>query len=216
MVLIGDIEYKVVVISLRDSERRKTLQERLKKGGIDEYEVIDAQIPHPSNDEFIEQLAHGKFWRNDARLKNLSKMASRKACYISHVSNVLYEFGELPLLILEDDIVFKSSLVDIPPIPEECDVGFLDGTHIEIKESGAIVEDYSCGWKLIDTNKFRVWCLGCYIVPNPKKIYETIVNENPRVIDKMFIDLFQKEGKSYVYLPIVCKQDRETFESNIK
>ena len=104
MVLIGDIEYKVVVISLRDSERRKTLQERLKKGGIDEYEVIDAQIPHPSNDEFIEQLAHGKFWRNDARLKNLSKMASRKACYISHVSNVLYEFGELPLLILEDDI----------------------------------------------------------------------------------------------------------------
>ena len=106
---------KVYIISLKDSPRRLDLKERLAKGGITDYEIVDAQLPHPSNTSFIKSLTGGKDWTKDPRLKNETKNESRKACYISHVSQVLVEAnfaGEKEILVCEDDIVFKDNIFE--------------------------------------------------------------------------------------------------------
>lgn len=205
--------YKVVVVSLVSSKRRDCLKERLALGGIREYEIIDALEPSPLLDDRLQALT-GSEWTNDPRLKNMDKNEARKACYLSHVQKVLGKYDE-PLIVLEDDIVFKSPLTDLPPLPEDASIGFLDGTKIEKFKGYDFCESYSCGWLPISTSQFRVWCSGCYICPDPKRLYNTIISQTPKVYDKLLIDCFQRDAKSYVYLPIIAKQDRRSFKSTI-
>lgn len=206
-------DYKVVVISLRNSKRRDSLKERLAEGGITDYEVIDAREVLDINQSTIEALTQSE-WKTDPRLKNETKNSARMACYLSHVSLVLAKYDQ-PIIVLEDDIVFKKPIQSIGVIPEDCAIGFLDGTKIEKFNGYDFCQDWSCGWLPIDTEKFRVWCLGCYICPDPQKVYNTLISCEPRVVDKLFIDCFQRDRKSYVYLPIICKQNRRDFKSTI-
>jgi GR25 family glycosyltransferase involved in LPS biosynthesis len=207
---------KVYVISLANSNRREDLKERLAIGGITDYEIVDAQFPHQSNGEFIKALT-GKDWSKDPRLKNETKNESRKACYISHVSQILVEAnfaGEKEILVLEDDMVFKDNIFEaLKTEPEDSLITFFDTTHIEQLENGIV--PYWEGYHKIDNDHYRIWCAGCTKYNNVEKVVKLLFNDKPKVFDKMLINI-QKKEKCFVRLPGICFQDRKTFISDIK
>lgn len=209
---------KVYVISLENSKRRDDLKQRLEIGGITDYEIVDAQEPHISNCDFIKSMTNGKIWTHDPRLKNEEKNQARMACYISHVDRVLMEAklaNEKEILILEDDIVFKScNILDIcDTLPSDALIGFLDTTKLEYVNGAE--QGLCCDWEKIDNSKLRVWCAGCYLVRDTSKVLDLILNSTPKVYDKLLIDPIQKHHTCYVHLPSVAKQDRNKFKSNI-
>jgi len=210
---------KVVVISQKYSPRQATLRERLLKGGITNYEIVYAHEPHCWDEEYITSMNYGhEHWRRDPRLKNERKNAARMACYISHVDKVLWEAHQAGLekiLILEDDIVFKSNIMTkLTNQPEDALISFFDTTHIESIDGSCIVP-YWEDFHKINVDKYRVWCAGCYLVNDVKKVYNLIIEQPPRVYDKLLIEI-QKEHPCYLFMPPVCYQDREQFESTIK
>jgi GR25 family glycosyltransferase involved in LPS biosynthesis len=212
-------EIKTVVISLIDSPRRKDLAERLLVGGITKYEIVDAQEPHRSNFDYIQAMTYGEHtWTKDSRLKNNRKNEARQACYISHVDRVLWEAkaeGLDKILILEDDIKFKSNLMEIINgglQPTDALISFYDSTHIEI--IGDEILPYWEGHHHINTDLYRVWCAGCYLINDVNKVYDLIIKQRPRVYDKLLVNI-QKTHPCYIYFPPCCYQDRKSFDSNI-
>lgn len=214
------MKLKIVVISLKDSPRRKDLAERLLKGGITKYDIVDAQEPHRSNFDYINAMTYGENdWCRDPRLKNERKNSSRQACYISHVDKVLWEAkaeGIEKILILEDDIKFKSNIMEIIEgglQPEDSLISFFDTTHIEV--IGSEIVPFWDGFHHIDSELYRVWCAGCYLINDVNKVYDLIIRQPPRVYDKLLVNI-QKSNKCYLYMPPICYQDRTKYVSNIK
>jgi hypothetical protein len=200
----------VFVISLIDSPRRLTLKDRMKEGGIDEYEVIDAEEVDDNLDVRLKEM-NSIDWRRCSLMKNMRKDKSRKACYLSYVKLLrkCIDEGIEECLICEDDIIFKGNVIDaLSSSPMDSVMSFFDTTRID----GKYNKDHN-GWSYIDG--FDVWCLGCSYYHNIFKIYWELVNNPPKVVDKMIIQYIQRDYKTYLYLPSICKQDRKSFDSDI-
>ena len=208
------MQMKVYVISLENSKRRCDLKQRLEIGGIADYEVVDAQEPHISNSDFIKSMTNGKLWSHDDRQKN----ESRQADYISHIDRVLIEAklaGEKEILILEDDVVFKScNIFDIiDTIPNDSLLGFFDTTKLEYVNGSK--QGLCCGWEIIDDSKLKVCCAGCYLVKDVNKVVDLLLNDRPKVYGEMLTNI-QEKHPCYVYLPSICEQSRRTCRSDIE
>ena len=210
------------VISLKSAtDRRSTLEERLAKGNIYDFEIFDATPPHEHLEEDIYSLTK-RTWKKDNRLKNERKNDARMACYISHLSLLkhLLENGINECLILEDDIVFTRDITDVLyKQPKDCFCLFLDTTHIESLQGDHFIPNWVGENLRLDNNSgIRAWCAGAYWCNNIEKLYYNLLVNDPKLYDKCLIDYIHKEHTCYLYFPAdrLCYQDRNTFESSIK
>lgn len=213
---------KVVVISKRGSERRKDLSERLAKGGITEYTIFDAVEPSASNDDYIFCLT-GKKWKKCSLLKNMKKNEARKAIYLSHllVLNKAKINGEKSIIILEDDIKFTGNLIEkIKEQPTDSLITFFDTSFIEdvYHKKKIPFRMYPCfekGYQKIDRNKYKVWCTGCYLINDVEKTYDLFMKQDPRVLDKVYVNI-QALSNCYLYMPSISSQDSRFFKDSVR
>lgn len=201
-----------IVISLASrKDRQVDLAQRLFYGGIEDFKQIEAITPQ---DPIVKTL--DSTWDYDKRLKNMNKNEARKACYLSHLK-ALKEAGDKPCIILEDDIIFKKPNIikdTIDIIPIDGFACFYDTTHVEYLHNKSIPL-MGEGFDRINPKDVRVWCLGCTYYRDPKSVYKNLSESTPkRLVDKMIIDLIQKQYPTYVFTG-ACKQDRSRFGSNI-
>lgn len=210
------------VISLETAtDRRNTLEERLNRGGIYDYEIWNATGPDLFNDSEIYKIT-GREWKQDPRLKNVRKSDSRKACYLSHLLLMkhLIDKGINEALILEDDIEFTADITDILyRQPKNSLVSFLDTTHIEKRGGYTNPTWVDENWLLLNNcSGIRCWCAGAYYITDITKVYYNLIVNPPKVYDKCLIDYIQKDFKTYLYFTVerIAKQDRRSYESSIK
>ncbi len=192
-------DYKVIVISAKNSSKRKTLDKRLAEGGIDDYVIVEPRSMLDINESTINSLTN-KQWKTDPRLKNEIKNSIRMATYLTHVHLILGKYDE-PIIVLDDDIVFKKRLDTMGLIPERCLIGYFDANKIEHRSNHFFGKEYSCGWCPVNSDNFRVWNGGGYMCVNPQQCYNLLLNEQPKQIEKLYIDCFQKNNLACVYLP---------------
>jgi len=205
----------VFVISRKESDRRKTIQERLAVGGITKFTIVDAYEPSEENDEIIKQFTH-KRWTHDPRLKNMEKNEARKACYLSHVVllQALFNEGINSAIICEDDIFFKQNCKDIIlSSPKDGLLNFYDNTLIEVIDKKSFEKPK--GFIEID-NRFKVWCSGMIEYNDIKKTLQIFKSREPKVFDAILTNHIQKNYPCFLYSTDDIKQDRRTFESSIK
>ena len=213
---------KVIVISKKGSERRNDLSERLAKGGITEYTIFDAIEPSGSNDDYIFCLT-GKKWKKCGLLKNMKKNEARKAIYLSHllVLNKAKINGEKSIMILEDDIKFTDNLIEkIKEQPKDSLITFFDTTWIEDvyhkkKVPYKMYPFFEKEYQKIDSNKYKVWCLGCYLINNVEKTYNLFIKQDARVVDKVYVNI-QALSNCYLYMPSLATQDSRFFKDCVR
>ena len=201
----------VYVISLPNSPRRETLQERLLKGGIEDYEIWNAIEPYEGIETDIFHITNLE-WSKCSLLKNERKNRCRQACWLSHITLLqhLVQNNINEALILEDDIVFKENIYSkLASIPLDSVASFLDRTW---KIEGTIPEGDE-DWKRID--KCRVWCAGAIYYHNISKVILELISHRPKLWDKCLIDYIQKNHPTYYLNPKIVIQDRNTFTSTI-
>ena len=199
-------------------DRRLTLEDRLNKGGITRFTIVDAYYPNVENDKIINDITNKK-WVHDSRLKNLIKNDRRKACYLSHVMllKVLVKEGITTCFIGEDDICFKDNYTDaFLSSPQDSLINYYDNTLVQIISKKGFVQELKNDFIEIDTLLLKTWTLGFYEVNNTEKLLEIMLSQTPKVIDGIHCNHIQKHYLCYLWRGHKkCYQDRKTFESSI-
>jgi GR25 family glycosyltransferase involved in LPS biosynthesis len=209
----------VFIISRKMEFNRKiTLQDRLNKGGIDKFTIVDAYEPSEENDKILRELTN-KNWVFDCRLKNMEKNESRKACYLSHVLllKALVDQGINTCFIGEDDIYFKDDYSDVfKSSPQYSLVNYYDNTHIEILDKKNFCQELGNDFIRID-HRFKVWCTGFYEINDCKKLLEILIQQQPKVYDGLHTNHIQRYYVTYLFNGYKkIYQNRKLFESGIK
>jgi len=198
--------------------RRLTLENRLNKGGISRFTIVDAYYPSIENDDIIKDLTN-KNWIHDCRLKNMIKNDRRKACYLSHVMllKALVKEGINTCFIGEDDIYFKDDYKDsFIASPQDSLVNYFDNTLVEVINKKGFCQEMLNDYIEINTLLVKSWCLGFYEVNDCKKLLEIMLSQTPKVIDAIHCNHIQKYYKCYLWNGYrKCYQDRKNYESSI-
>lgn len=209
----------VFIISRRQAfDRKITLQDRLAKGGITKFTIVDAYEPSVENDNIIRELTN-KNWVFDSRLKNMVKNESRKACYLSHMILLksLVDQGINTCFIGEDDIYFKDDYSDLMKAsPQDSIVNYYDNTLIEILDKRNFIQEIRNDFIRIDY-RVKAWCLGLYEVNDCKRLLQILTQQSPRVVDALHTNHIQKHYITYFFNGYQkIYQNRKLFESSIK
>lgn len=198
--------------------RKITLQDRLAKGGINRFTIVDAYEPSVENDKIIRDLTN-KNWVFDSRLKNMEKNESRKACFLSHVLllKALVDQGINTCFIGEDDIYFKDDYSDLfKASPQDSLVNYYDNTHVEIFDNKNFCQELGNDFIRID-HRFKAWCLGLYEINDCKRLLTILLQQSPRVVDALHVNHIQKHYVTYLFNGYrKIYQNRKLFESGIK
>ena len=209
----------VFIISRKlDFNRKITLQDRLAKGGISRFTIVEAYEPSEKNDDILKELTN-KNWVFDCRLKNMKKNESRKACYLSHVLLLksLVDQGINTCFIGEDDIYFKDDYSDLfKSSPQDSVVNYYDNTCVEVLDKRNFCQEMCNDFIRIDW-RFKVWALGFYEVNDCKRLLEIILQQSPRVVDSLHTNHIQRHYITYLFNGYKkIYQARKLFESGIK
>jgi hypothetical protein len=186
------------VLTCKESkDRLETLEERLNKGGIYEYRIFNAMEYSEDSDRIIKALGNGKDWFNCSLMKNEKKIKARKSVYLSHLSILAYcmdnDINEV--LVLEDDIVFKDIDIteELKDIPNDCFVATFDRTWIR----GEGFPQKNGFWKI--GKGLEAWGLCCYYCTDVNRLFNYLTKQRPKVIDKLYVQLYQNSGECYLY-----------------
>ena len=209
----------VFIISRKlDFNRKITLQDRLAKGGISKFTIVDAYEPSVENDKIIRELTNNN-WVFDSRLKNMQKNESRKACYLSHMLllKALVDQGINTCFIGEDDISFKDDYSDLfKSSPQDSIVNYYDNTHIEVLDKKNFCQEMCNDFIRIDY-RFKAWCTGLMEINDTKRLLEIFLQQSPRVLDALHTSHIQKHYVTYLFNGYKrIYQNRKLFESGIK
>lgn len=205
----------IVLTCKASAIRLETLEDRLNKGGIYDYRIFNAIEYDEFTDTFIKEVGNGEDWFNCSLMKNEKKIKARKSVYLSHLailaSCIDNDINEV--LILEDDIKFMNIDIteELKNLPSDCFVATFDTTWLRGKE----FPNKNGFWKI--GKKLQCWGLGCYYISDVKRLYEYLTNQRPKVVDKLFVKLYQDSDECYLYYNSwkTIRQSREVFLSTI-
>ena len=205
----------IVLTCNASSIRLETLEDRLNKGGIYDYRIFNAIEYDDFTDTFIKQVGNGEDWFNCSLMKNEKKIKARKSVYLSHLAILSYcmdnDINEV--LVLEDDIKFMNIDIteELKNLPSDCFVATFDTTWLR----GEGFPNKNGFWKI--GKKLQCWGLGCYYCTDVKRLYEYLTNQKPKVIDKLYVKLYQDSNECYLYYNSwkTIRQSREVFLSTI-
>ena len=182
---------------------------------------------------------HPDYWMDRHNFKSMSlnekNILARVGCYLSHVVSVKYAYDNdyEKLMVLEDDACPLLNFYDEFPVPRDADMLYPGGYFIKQEDFNP---DYQSSLIPINTEEFKLAGTYSYILPN-KKAIETVykvlmsvflqgkghdkdpewksgkVRLRATNIDFMYINYFQKLGKTYVINPV--RIAAREFESNI-
>lgn len=204
----------IVLTCKASSNRLETLEDRLNKGGIYDYTIFNAIEYDEFTDTFIKEVGNGEEWFNCSLMKNEKKIKARKSVYLSHIailaSCIDNDINEV--LILEDDITFTHIDIteELSKLPSDCFVATFDRTWLR----GEGFPNKNGFWKI--GKKLQCWGLACYYCSDVKRLYEYLINQRPKVVDKLFVKLYQDSNECYLYYDSwkTIRQSRD-FESSI-
>lgn len=205
----------IVLTCEASNNRLDTLEERLNKGGIYDYRIFNAIEYDDFSDTLIEEIGNGETWFNCSLMKNEKKIKARKSVYLSHIAILAdcIDNGINEVLVLEDDIKFIDIDIteELMKMPSDCFVATFDTTWLR----GEGYPNNNGFWKI--GKKLECWGLGCYYVRDVKRLYEYLTNQRPKVVDKLFVKLYQDSGDCYLYYNSwkTVRQNRMLFESTI-
>jgi GR25 family glycosyltransferase involved in LPS biosynthesis len=202
------------VLSQIGSVRRATIEKRLNEGGLFEYTIVPVIEYDDKTQDRIETMT-GKPWFNHSCLKNERKIKSRQSCWESHL-NMLWGAmtkGYNEGLFLEDDISIPFDITEVlADMPTDTLIATFDNTHIIGDELPTTTGYHKINKDLI------CWCMGCYYITDIKKVYDLLLDQRPKVIDKNLIEV-ERKVPSYLYCrpgKENVKQDRKSFTSTIR
>jgi hypothetical protein len=115
-------------------------------------------------------------------------------------------------LVLEDDVIFIDIDIteELMKMPSDCFVAsfnthWLRGTDFPNKNGF---------WKI--GKKLECWGLICYYCNDVKRLYEYLTNQRPKVIDKIFVKMYQDRDDCYLHFDSWKKiKQSNDFESTI-
>ena len=205
----------IVLTCEASNNRLDTLEDRLNKGGIYDYRIFNAIEYNDFSDTLIKEIGNGEEWFNCALMKNEKKIKARKSVYLSHLAIladcVYNDINEV--LILEDDIRFIDIDIteELKNIPNDCFIATFDSTWLR----GTNFPNKNGFWKI--GKRLECWGLGCYYVNDVKRLYAYLTSQRPKVVDKLFVKLYQDSEDCYLYYNSwkTIRQDRSMFESTI-
>jgi len=182
---------------------------------------------------------HPNYWMDRHNFKSMSmnenNILARVGCYLSHVISVkqAYDKGFDKLMVFEDDACPLVNFYEEFPVPKDADMVYPGGYFIKQDNYNP---DYQSSLIPINTEEFKMAGTYSYILPNKKAIetvYKVLMSvflqgkghdkdDNWRSgkvrlratnIDFMYINYFQKLGKTYVINPV--RVAAREFQSNI-
>ena len=187
----------IVLTCKASNNRLDTLEERLNKGGIYDYRIFNAIEYDEFSDTLIEEIGNGQPWFSCSLMKNEKKIKARKSVYLSHLAILAdcISNGINEVLVLEDDVTFIDIDIteELMNLPSDCFVATFDTTWLR----GEGYPNKNGLWKI--GKKLECWGLACYYVTDVKRLYEYLTNQRPKVMDKLFVKLYQDSGDCYLY-----------------
>ncbi|MDA7573900.1 glycosyltransferase family 25 protein [bacterium] len=182
---------------------------------------------------------HPNYWMDRHNFKSMSmnenNILARVGAYLSHLKSIKYAYDNNydKLMIMEDDACPLVNFYEEFPVPKNTDILYAGGYFI--KQDG-YNPDYQSSLIPININEFKLVGAYSYILPNRKSIetlYKVLMSvflqgkghdkdDNWRSgkvrlratnIDVMYVNYFQKLGKTYVINPV--RVAAREFQSNI-
>lgn len=205
----------IVLTCEASSNRLETLEDRLNKGGIYDYRIFNAIEYNDFSDTLIKEIGNGEEWFSCSLMKNEKKIKARKSVYLSHLAilaDCIYnDINEV--LVLEDDIRFMDIDIteELKNIPNDCFVATFDRTWLR----GKGYPNKNGYWKI--GKGLACWGLCCYYCTDVKRLYSYLTSQRPKVVDKLFVKLYQDSEDCYLYFDSIktIKQDRSMYNSTI-
>ena len=204
-------ELNILIINLEKNPlRKKFMTDQMLGLGLTNYkfiEAIDGQIlPIEEREKYLSRKNFKTMITVNNNQTNKKKIWGRVGCLFSHLKALEFAVDNdyQNILILEDDMKLDPLRFN-DPLPKYIlgsDMLYLGGT-LSIKNTFQTF----VGWNLIDSNKFKCYGTGSYIIIGNEKIktiLEIIKNVKPSAIDNIYVNHIHSLGKSYIINPVRC------------